>query len=72
MTQQLKHAIDQASKLSNDEQDALAAIILEEMKVEQAWESSFARSQDSLAKLAEMAREDIRTGRVSEHGIDEL
>ena len=72
MTHRLEQAIAQLSKLPDSEQDAIAALILEELADEQRWQESFARSQDKLAKLAERARVDIQAGRVRDIGIDEL
>ena len=72
MTQLLEKAIAQVSKLSPEEQNAIAAIILEELRDEQRWNAAFAASQDELAKLAAKVREDVRAGRVKKMGFDEL
>jgi len=72
MTQLLEEAIAQVSKLSPEEQNAIAAIILEELRDEQRWNAAFAASQDKLAKLAAEVREDVRAGRVKKMGFDEL
>jgi len=72
MTHRLEQAIAQLSKLPDSDQDAIAALILEELADEQRWQESFARSQDKLAVLAERARIDIQAGRVRDIGIDEL
>jgi hypothetical protein len=72
MTQRLGHAIAEVQKLSPTEQDAIAALILDELADDQRWDESFALSQDRLSKLAEKVREDIRAGRVRDVGIDEL
>ena len=55
MTQLLDQALMQAAKLPESEQDALAAILLAEIASEQKWASSFAESQDLLARLADDA-----------------
>lgn len=72
MTQLLEQALAQVQKLSAAEQDAIAALILDELADENRWDESFARSQDQLARLAEKVREDIRAGRVHDLGWDEL
>jgi hypothetical protein len=72
MTQLLKDAIEQVQKLTSDEQDTIAAIILDEISDERQWDEAFARSQDQLAKLAEKVRADIRSGRTRDIGIDDL
>jgi hypothetical protein len=72
MTQLLEQALAKLQELPESEQDAIAALILDELADEERWQESFARSQDQLAKLAEKARADIRAGRVRDIGIDEL
>ena len=72
MTQLLEQAFAKVQKLPASEQDAIAAVILEELADEQRWDNAFARSQDQLARLAEKVREDIRAGRVNDIGMDEL
>jgi hypothetical protein len=72
MTQLLEQAIAELHKLPESDQDAIAALILEEISDERRWEVSFANSQRELSKLAEKVREDIRSGRVRDLGIDEL
>jgi hypothetical protein len=72
MTHLLEQAIVEVQKLPAPEQDAIAAIILEEIADEKRWEEAFARSQDQLTGLAAKVREDIRAGRVKNMGIDDL
>jgi len=55
MTQLLDKAIAAVATLPEPEQDALAAILLEEIASERRWLESFAKSQDALAKLVEAA-----------------
>ena len=68
----MEQALAEINKLPEPDQDAIAAIILEEIADEVRWDDSFARSQDELAGLADRVREDIRAGRVKDIGIDEL
>jgi hypothetical protein len=63
MTQLLEKAFAELGKLPDREQDALAAIILEEITSEQRWSQSFAKSQDVLAKLAEAALAEHAAGK---------
>ena len=63
MTQLLEMAIREASKLSAREQDALAAVLLEELSSEKRWSESFARSQDALATLAQVALAEHEAGK---------
>ena len=63
MTQLLEKALSQVAKLPASEQDAVAAIVMEELASEQRWTDSLAQSQDLLAKLAEKALADHTAGR---------
>jgi len=62
MTNKLKKAFDAASKLPPADQDALAAAILEEMKVDGLWEASFAKKPGALERLADEALDEHRGG----------
>ena len=72
MTQLLEQAIGEARKLPAPEQDAIAALILEELADDRRWDEAFANSQEQLSKLAAKVRRDIADGRVRDGGIDEL
>ena len=63
MTKVLEKALEEVAKLPASEQDAVAAILLEELASEQRWAESFAKSQDQLAKLAEEAIAEYKAGR---------
>jgi hypothetical protein len=60
MTELLQRAIKEAQTLPESEQDALAAIILEEIADEKRWAESFARSQDKLSRMADKVRTETR------------
>jgi hypothetical protein len=72
MTQLLEQTLGEVQRLPDSGQDAIAAIILEEIADDRRWADAFARSQDQLGRLANRVREDIRAGRVKNVGIDEL
>ena len=72
MTQLLEQALGEVQKLPDAGQDAIAAIILEEIADERRWDEGFARSQEQLGRLANRVREDIRAGKTRDVGIDEL
>ena len=72
MTQLLERAVGEAGKLTDSEQDAIAALILEELEDERRWDEAFDASQDRLSELAAKVRRDLASGRVREIGIDEL
>ena len=59
MTRLLEQALAEVQKLPEAAQDAIAAVILEEIADERRWDEAFARSQDQLARLADRVREDI-------------
>ena len=63
MTQLLEKALSEVSKLPDAEQDAVAAILLQELASERRWSETFANSQDLLAKLAEKALAEHAAGR---------
>ena len=63
MTQLLEEALKEVAKLPAPEQDAIAAILLDELASEQRWSESFAKSQDVLAKLAAEALAEHAAGK---------
>lgn len=63
MTKLLEKAVNAVSNLPEKEQDAIAALILEELADEQRWAQSFASSQRQLLMLAKEALEEYHSGR---------
>src|ERR1051326_1870698 len=65
MTSALKKAWDEVTKLPPDQQDTMAAIILEELASERKWDEllSSKESQDLLARMADEAIDEHRQGR---------
>jgi hypothetical protein len=72
MTQLLEKVLTEVYKLPPEKQDAIAAVILEELEDERLWDKAFAESQDKLAQLARKVRADIKADRIKKMGIDEL
>ncbi len=72
MTRLMEKALAEIGKLGDADQDAIAAIILDEIADERCWDESFSRSQNELSEIAGRVREDIRAGKVKAVGIDEL
>lgn len=72
MTQLLQQAFTELQKLPDSEQDAVAALILDELADERLWQEKFANSLDKLTQLAQRARAEIQAGKVRVVGIDEL
>ena len=58
----LDKAIEQARKLPLDEQEALGAIMLEEIADEARWAKTFAETQDLLERLANEALAEFKAG----------
>ncbi len=55
MTELLKKAFAEASRLPREQQDAIASLLLEELQSDRHWDRAFEKSQDALAKLANEA-----------------
>ena len=64
MTQALSSAVAVAAKLPPEEQDVLAAILLEEIASEHRWSVSFAKSVGVLEGLAAEALADFKDGKI--------
>jgi predicted Zn-dependent protease with MMP-like domain len=62
VTDLLKRAFDAVSQLPDDEQDAMAELLLAELASEKKWEERFAKSQDSLSLLAQEALDEHARG----------
>lgn len=52
MSQLLERAVEAVRKLPNEDQEAIAALILAEIEDDRLWEESFARSPEKLRDLA--------------------
>jgi hypothetical protein len=65
MTTLLKKAFEEATKLPDVEQNALAKWLLDEFETERRWEESFAESEDVLERLADEALAAKRQGRTT-------
>jgi hypothetical protein len=74
MTRLMEQAIARASRLPDEEQDAIAAILLHEMESEQRWDALFSRpeSVDLLARLADEALAEAQSGHCRELNLDEM
>ena len=70
MTQALSTAVATAAQLPEEEQDALVAILLEEMESKERWSALFADSPNLLERMANEAIQDFQAGRVQP--IDQL
>ena len=63
MTKRLEQAFSEAAKLPPEEQEAFAAILLEELASERRWAEAFAKSPATLSRLAAQALKEHRAGR---------
>ena len=63
MTKLLEEAIEKISQLPDEQQDAMASLVLEEISAERKWDDLFSNSQDVLASLAEEALMDFEAGK---------
>lgn len=66
MTELLEKAFREAARLSPEEQDALASLLLAELESERRWEGMFDGSQDALSELADQALRDDDADRTEE------
>lgn len=65
-------AIEEINKLPEQEQEAFAAWILEELASERKWAERFANSQDLLAQMADEALAEHRAGKTLPLDPDDL
>ncbi len=72
MTKLLERVVEKVRALPASEQDAIATFVLEELEDEARWNSAFARTQDSLAKLGAEAMLEHRQGKTQELDPDKL
>jgi len=56
-------AIELASKLPEKDQEALGALLLQEMQSEKRWAKLFKSSQNQISKLADAALAEHRAGK---------
>lgn len=72
MTKLLEKAFNEAARLPDLEQNALAKWLLDELHSGRRWEKAFAESEDVLAKLADETLEEKRKGKTTRLDINRL
>lgn len=72
MEQILEKAFKKASSLPEDERDAFAAFILEELKQEKKWDELYQKSTESIKALANEALSEYRKGQTDKLNPDSL
>jgi aspartate/tyrosine/aromatic aminotransferase len=70
MTELLEDALRKVASLPKEEQDAIAAQIIETLQDEAAWKEKLARTTNKLAQLAQEARAEHERGET--RPLDEL
>jgi hypothetical protein len=69
MSSLFEKAVAEVVKLPPEAQEAIGAIILEELEDEQLWDAELASTRSQLSKLATGVRADIQAGRVKPSGF---
>ena len=74
MSQLMEQAFEKARQLPEHDQEAIAAIILQEIESERRWDELFARpeSAELLSRLADEALAEARAGRARRLDVNEL
>ncbi len=72
MTKLLKKAFEEASKLPEVEQNALAKWLIEELEAEEKWDQLLAESEDILDQFGDEALEAHRQGKTKSLNIENL
>jgi histidinol-phosphate/aromatic aminotransferase/cobyric acid decarboxylase-like protein len=72
MTDALRRAFEAAGRLPEQDQNELAAAILEELAADERWEAALAGSQGALERLADEALCEHRAGRTKPFDPDAL
>ena len=72
MTKILENAFNEASKLTEIEQNAIGRWLLDEIKSEKKWEKLFAESEDVLEQLAQEALMEHEKGKTKDLDINKL
>ena len=65
MTKLLEKAFQVATALPPEQQDAVAALVLDEISSEKRWDEAFGKSQDVLSALAKEALEAHAAGKTT-------
>ena len=72
MTKLLEDAIAKVRQMPEDEQNAIAQIVLDEIESERRWEELFAKSPEKLRELADRAWAEHEAGGSEELDADTL
>jgi hypothetical protein len=70
VTQLLETAMKRVAALPKEEQDEFASFILAELDSERRWDELFAKSQDALSDMANLAVAEDKAGKTAELDLD--
>ena len=60
----LEKVLAEVARLPDEEQEAMAALILDEIAAERGWDERFAKTQDRLGEVVRAARAEAERGEV--------
>ena len=63
MTALMEKAIKETAKLSDEEQDLVASVVLDTIRDNRQWDAKFARTKDVLEELYDEATEEYSAGK---------
>ena len=72
MTALLEKAMAAVQALTEKDQDAIAAIVLEQLEGDREWDSVLARHPETMTRLVAELDEEKRAGRMRELNADQL
>ena len=72
MTELLRKAFEEASKLPPGEQDALASVLLDQLQDERRWDRTLEETHEKLTGLADAALAEHRAGNTQPLDPDKL
>jgi hypothetical protein len=72
MTELLRKAFEEGSKLPPGEQDALASALLDELEEERRWDGTLEQTHEKLVALADAALAEHRAGKTEPLDPDNL
>ena len=65
MTALMEKAIKETAKLSDEEQDLVASLVLDTIRDTRRWDAQFARTKDVLEELYDEAMEEYNAGKTT-------
>jgi hypothetical protein len=72
MTRLMEKAVEALRSLPEEQQDAVAGLVLSEIESDRRWTATSVQHADKLRKLADEASDDFKAGRTSELDPEKL